>query len=134
MIPAFYIFTAMVVIGVILYIHDRMTRKPNQQEDEMPKTEQEECNDECCGTHDVCPSEMMLKHLNDPVTYYEDEELDAFKDRDAASYNDDELEQWRDVLYTLKHDELLGWERSIKKRCIQIPDVIKDELLSLYNE
>lgn len=134
MIPAFYIFTAMVVIGVILYIHDRMTRKPNQQEDEMPKTEQEECNDECCGTHDVCPSEMMLKHLNDPVTYYEDEELDVFKGRDAASYNDDELEQWRDVLYTLKHDELLGWERSIKKRGIQIPDVIKDELLSLYNE
>ena len=134
MIPAFYIFTAMVVIGVILYIHDRMTRKPNQQEDEMPKPEQEECNDECCGTHDVCPSEMMLKHLNDPVTYYADEELDAFKDRDAASYNDDELEQWRDVLYTLKHDELLGWERSIKKRGIQMPDVIKDELLSLYNE
>lgn len=134
MIPAFYIFIAMVVIGVILYIHDRMTSKPNQQEDEMPKPEQEECNDECCGTHDVCPSEMMLKHLNDPVTYYEDEELDAFKDRDAASYNDDELEQWRDVLYTLKHDELLGWERSIKKRGIQIPDVIKDELLSLYNE
>ena len=134
MIPAFYIFTAMVVIGVILYIHDRMTRKPNQQEDEMPKPEQEKCNDECCGTHDVCPSEMMLKHLNDPATYYEDEELDAFKDRDAASYNDDELEQWRDVLYTLKHDELLGWERSIKKRGIQMPDVIKDELLSLYNE
>ena len=77
---------------------------------------------------------MMLKHLNDPVTYYEDEELDAFKDRDAASYSDEELEQWRDVLYTLKHDELLGWERSIKKRGIQIPDVIKDELLSLYNE
>ena len=124
----------MVVIGVILYIHDRMTRKPNQQEGEMPKPEQEECNDECCGTHDVCPSEMMLKHLNDPVTYYEDEELDAFKDRDAASYSDEELEQWRDVLYTLKHEELLGWERSIKKRGIQIPDVIKDELLSLYNE
>ena len=134
MIPAFYIFIAMVVIGVILYIHDRMTRKPNQQEDEMPQPEQEECNDECCGTHDVCPSEMMLKHLNDPVTYYDDEELDVFKGRDAASYNDDELEQWRDVLYTLKHDELLGWERSIKKRGIQIPDVIKDELLSLYNE
>lgn len=132
MIPAFYIFVAMVVIGVILYIHDRITRKPNQQEREMPKPEQEECNDECCSTHDVCPSEMMLKHLNDPVTYYEDEELDAFKDRDSSSYSDEELEQWRDVLYTLKHDELLGWERSIKKRGIQMPDVIKDELLSLY--
>ncbi len=133
MIPALYIFIAMVVIGVILYIHDRLTNKPSETGDEMPQTaEQEDCNDECCGTHDVCPSEMMLKHFNDPAQYYDDEELDAFKGRNANEYSNDELEQWRDVLYTLHHDELMPWERSIKKRGIQLPDVIKEELLSLY--
>ena len=134
MIPAFYIFIAMVVIGVILYIHDRLTRKRDESTtDEEPEPqEQDECDDKCCGTHDVCPSEMLLKNLNRPVTYYEDEELDAFKGRGANDYSDEELEQWRDVLYTLRHDELLPWERSIKQRGIAMPDIIKEELISLY--
>lgn len=134
MIPAFYIFIAMVVIGIILYIHDRLTNKPSENSaQEAEQQQQEECSDDCCTTHDVCPSEMLLKHMNQPVVYYEDEELDSFKGREPGSYSDDELEQWRDVLYTLKHDDLLPWERSIKRRGITIPDVIKEELMSLYN-
>ena len=133
MIPALYIFIAMVVIGVILYIHDRLTNKPGENTAQEAKTQQEECNDDCCGTHEVCPSEMMLKHINEPVVYYDDEELDSFKGRDTNDYTDDELEQWRDVLYTLRHDELLSWERSIKKRGLQLPSVIKEEFMSLYN-
>ena len=135
MIPAFYIFLAMVVIGVILYIHDRLTRKPNETpNDIVEQPEQDSCSDDCCGTHDVCPSEMMLKHLNDPIEYYDDEELDAFKGRTVNDYSDDELEQWRDVLYTLKPEELLPWERSIKKRGVIMPEVIKEELISMANE
>ena len=134
MIPAFYIFLAMVVIGVILYIHDRMTRHPGEQQDEIVQPTQDACTDDCCGTHDVCPSEMMLKHIDAPVIYYEDEELDGFKGRDPSSYDDKEVEQFRDVLYTLKPDEIMAWERSVKKRGIALPDVIKEELISLVNE
>lgn len=133
MIPALYIFIAMVVIGVILYIHDRLTNKTSENTTQEVEPQQEECSDDCCGTHDVCPSEMMLKHISEPIVYYDDEELDAFKGRDANDYNDDELEQWRDVLYTLRHDELLSWERSIKKRGLMLPSVIKEEFMSLYN-
>ena len=128
----------MVVIGVILFIHDRMTSKSGEREEErgeeceLPKS-QDECNDECCGTHEMCPSELMLKHMNGPIVYYEDEELDAFKGRAATEYSDEELEQWRDVLYTLKSDELMGWERSIKKRGIVMPEVIREEFVSMHN-
>ncbi len=124
----------MVVIGLILYIHDRITNKPDDAPQEpQQEASHDDCNDECCGINEVCPSEMMLKHIDDPVAYYEDEELDTFRGRDATNYSDDELEQWRDVLYTLKHDELLAWERSVKKRGIAMPEVIKQELISLYN-
>ena len=133
MIPAFYIFLTMVVIGVILYIHERLTRPSDESQEIVEPPVQDACSDDCCGTHDVCPSEMMLKHINDPVEYFDDEELDAFKGRGSTDYSDDELEQWRDVLYTLKHDELMVWERSIKKRGIQLPEVIKEELISLFN-
>ena len=73
MIPAFYIFIAMVVIGIILYIHDRLTNKPSENSaQEAEPQQQEECSDDCCTTHDVCPSEMLLKHMNQPVVYYEE--------------------------------------------------------------
>ena len=134
MIPAFYIFIAMVVIGVILYIHDRFTNKSGETSPGVePPVQQDSCSADCCGSNEVCPSEMMLRHINDPIVYYDDEELDAFKGRAANDYNDEELEQWRDVLYTLKHDDLMGWERSIKKRGIILPEVIKDEFISLLN-
>lgn len=134
MIPAFYIFVAMVVIGVILYIHDRMTRHPGDPEDEVVHPEQDACNDECCDANEVCPSEMLLRHMDDPVVYFDDEELDEFKGRETSSYSADEVEQFRDVLYTLKHEEIMAWERSIKKRGIILPEVIKEELISLLNE
>ena len=133
MIPAFYIFLTMVVIGVILYIHERLTRPSDESQEIVEPPLQDACSDDCCGTHDVCPSEMMLKHINDPVEYFDDEELDAFKGRGSTDYSDDELEQWRDVLYTLKSSELMAWERSIKKRGIQLPEVIKEELISIIN-
>ena len=141
MIPALYIFIAMVVIGVILFIHDRMTSKSGKRKEETEETgeecespqPQDECSDECCGTHEVCPSELMLRYMNDPVVYYEDEELDTFKGRAATEYSDEELEQWRDVLYTLKSNELMGWERSIKKRGIVMPEVIREEFVSMHN-
>lgn len=140
MIPALYIFIAMVVIGVILYVHDRMTSRSEKSEvekvergEECDSPKSQECDDECCSAHEVCPSEMMLKHMNDPVVYYDDEELDAFKGRAGNEYTPDEVEQWRDVLYTLQHDDLMGWERSVKKRGIVMPEVIKEELISLIN-
>lgn len=135
MLPAFYIFLAMVVIGVILYIHDRLTNKPSDSQDEIVvPTDQDSCSDDCCGAHDVCPSEMMLKHINDPVEYYDDEELDAFKGRDAGDYSDDELEQWRDVLYTLQPADLLGWGQSIKHRGLVMPAAIRQEFMQLAAE
>lgn len=123
----------MVVVGVILYIHDRVTRKPGDPADEIVRPPQDACSDDCCGANEVCPSEMMLKHATEPLEYYDDEELDTYKGRAATDYNADELEQWRDVLYTLKRDDMLGWERSVKKRGIIMPDVIKEELMAMYN-
>ena len=123
----------MVVVGVILYIHDRVTRKPGDPADGIVRPSQDACSDDCCGANEVCPSDMMLKHATEPPEYYDDEELDAYKGRAATDYSADELERWRDVLYTLKRDDMLGWERSVKKRGIIMPDVIKEELMAMYN-
>ncbi|MDY4185094.1 MAG: phospholipase [Sodaliphilus sp.] len=134
MIPAFYIFVAMVAVGVVLYLLDLRSRKnePQDAAPEAPTTA--DCDADCCSTHDVCPSEMMLEGCNAEIVYFDDEELDAFKGRAADAYTPEEEEQFRDVLYTLLPADLLPWEQSMKKRGIILPSAIRNEFVMLYAE
>lgn len=142
MIPAFYIFLLMVVVGVVLYLFDLRTRardlgKTDGKAEAEPQAEAEPaeaCTAECCSTHEVCPSDMLLAGCNAEVVYFDDEELDAFRGRAADAYTPDEEEQFRDVLYTLLPADLLPWEQSIKKRGITLPSAIREEFVMLYAE
>ena len=134
MIPAFYIFVAMVVVGVVLYLLDLRSRK-NEPQDAAPEAPKvADCDADCCSTHEVCPSEMMLEGCNAEIVYFDDEELDAFKGRAADAYTPEEEEQFRDVLYTLLPADLLPWEQSMKKRGIILPSAIRNEFVMLYAE
>ena len=134
MIPAFYIFVAMVTVGVVLYLLDLRSRK-NEPQDAAPEAPKvADCDADCCSTHEVCPSEMMLEGCNAEIVYFDDEELDAFKGRAADAYTPEEEEQFRDVLYTLLPADLLPWEQSMKKRGIILPSAIRNEFVMLYAE
>ncbi len=134
MIPAFYIFVAMVAVGVVLYLLDLRSRK-NESQDAAPEApEVADCDADCCSTHEVCPSEMILEGCNAEIVYFDDEELDAFKGRAADAYTPEEEEQFRDVLYTLLPADLLPWEQSMKKRGIILPSAIRNEFVMLYAE
>ena len=134
MIPAFYIFVAMVAVGVVLYLLDLRSRK-NEPQDSAPEAPKvADCDADCCSTHEVCPSEMMLEGCNAEIVYFDDEELDAFKGRAADAYTPEEEEQFRDVLYTLLPADLLPWEQSMKKRGIILPSAIRNEFVMLYAE
>ena len=134
MIPAFYIFVAMVAVGVVLYLLDLRSRK-NEPQDAAPEApEVADCDADCCATHEVCPSEMMLEGCNAEIVYFDDEELDTFKGRAADAYTPEEEEQFRDVLYTLLPADLLPWEQSMKKRGIILPSAIRNEFVMLYAE
>lgn len=134
MIPAFYIFVAMVAVGVVLYLLDLRSRK-NEPQDAAPEAPKvADCDADCCSTHEVCPSKMMLEGCNAEIVYFDDEELDAFKGRAADAYTPEEEEQFRDVLYTLLPADLLPWEQSMKKRGIILPSAIRNEFVMLYAE
>ena len=65
------------------------------------------------------------------LRYYDDEELDVFKGRPSDSYTDEEVEQFSEVLYTMRHEEIADWCRSLTLRGISLPDQIKDETFML---
>jgi hypothetical protein len=89
---------------------------------------------ECCGQHEVCEKESLLAAVSKGVEYYDDEELDRFRGRPSDSYTDAEVEEFREVLYTCREEEVAGWSRSLQLRGIELPDELKDELFLIVGE
>lgn len=88
---------------------------------------------DCCGAHEVCEFEQMLQNPNE-IVYFEDEELDRFRGLQSEQYSDTDIEEFRDVLYTLKGDEVRMWLLSIQRRQLELPGILKQEALMLAAE
>lgn len=102
-------------------------------EDEEPLQEGVSCNT-CNGENSKCEQDCMMEASTKPIEYYDDEELDSFIGRPADSYTDDEAEQFSDVLYTMRQDEVAAWCRSLNLRGIQLPNQIKDEVVMMISD
>ncbi len=85
----------------------------------------------CSPENMMCEQDCMLHAVVKPVEYFDDEELDAFKDRPSDNYTEEETALFAEVLETLRHDEVKAWGRSLILRGINMPDGIKDEFVSL---
>lgn len=129
---ALVILAALVVVGVICYIHYRLTGGDTgaQVEAEVSDAEPEEC----CGMHITCERDSLLAAVSNEIIYYDDEELDVYRGREAGDYGDAEIEQFRDVLLTLLPDDIAGWARSLQLRGITLPAEVRDELLMIVAE
>lgn len=140
--PALILLAILVVGGAIVWLIDRLFYRHDDDpgtngasDDDLREAPASGCVDEDCGIRSICPSEQILQgECKQEITYYEDEELDAFAGRGENDYSPDEEEQWRDVLYTLQPGDLLGWGQSIKHRGLIMPASIHDEFLQLAAE
>lgn len=78
----------------------------------------------CCGRHANCS-----KGLDKDNLYFDDEELDRHKGRNGNDYTDEEIEEFRNILYTMQAGEVEEWAGCLQTRGIEIPPVIKEEIL-----
>ncbi len=90
--------------------------------------------DGCCGQHAVCEKEELLKAVGKPVEYFDDEELDRFAERSSNEYTPDEVEQFEEVLTTMRPQEIPAWLSSLQLRRVNVPDDLKDELMLLMEQ
>lgn len=117
------IVAALVALGIITALIMRFSGgSENSEQLVLP-------DEECCGAHQVC--EVDLKKLSEEIIYFEDEELDAFSEVPDNSYQDEAIEQFREVLYTLRKNEINDWLHSLELRNIAIPDILKPEVRML---
>lgn len=118
------------VAGIaILYKVNRDRKKANPIQEEATTAPASDC----CGAHEICEFDAM-KVNTDVVEYYDDEELDRYKDIKQNAYSGEQIDQFRDILYTLKTDEIRFWLLSIERRKINLPDILVSEARMLMAE
>lgn len=121
-----WLILAVIVLGLLTAIGVKLAGK----EAETPIVKGSDCST-CTGDNEKCEQECMLEAAVKEIEYYDDEELDSFAGKASDHYSDEEAETFRDVLYTMRQEEVAGWCRSLTLRGISLPDQIKDEVVML---
>lgn len=124
---AFILLTCLLVAALLLWSHDRLTRKDSEPEVVEPK-------EECCGMHITCERDSLLASVSAQIEYYDDEELDIYRDCDPAAYSEEQIEQFRDILLSMRPDDIAGWARSLQLRHVPLPEPVRDELIMIVSE
>ena len=110
-------------------LHQQMERGEIQA---MPEVKP--VDSECCGQHEVCEKESLLAAVSRGVEYYDDEELDRYIGTPPEAYTAEQEEEFRDVLYTMRDEEVAGWVRSLQLRGFSLPEGVKDEVFLIIGE
>ncbi len=121
---------ALAALGVVAALTTTSSRK--EGESTIPQPQSSTCST-CDGTNSKCEQECMMEAAVKPIEYFDDEELDVFKGRSSDKYTDEEVEMFAEVLYTMRPDEVVSWNRSLILRGINVPDQIKDELVMMMD-
>ena len=125
---ALIILTVTAVTGLLLYLtRGRGETVDSTQSGSAPAEDGPEEPEECCGRHAVCEKGL----LRPDELYYDDEELDRFAGREPDSYTPDEINEFREVLYTLRDTEVYAWGTALTQRDVALPLDLRDEWVML---
>ncbi len=119
-----YLLLSLVLLGVVAAL---LGWRSNRRHGEEPVVVNDSCAT-CNGDNDKCEQECMMEAATQPVEYFDDEELDAFRGRRSDEYTDDEIQQFAYILDTMQPTDVRPWTRSLTLRGIEVPDELKDEL------
>lgn len=124
-----------VIIGILTIVGIVVLIKVNSREKQNNPAEGAATNpaSDCCGAHEVCEFDL-IKADESRIEYYDDEELDEYKNINENAYSENQIEEFRDVLYTLKTEEIRYWLLSIERRQIQLPSILQSEARMLMAE
>lgn len=120
---------ALIVLALFAAITTLFTKKKEGEPDVVMPTSGD-CSS-CDGTDDKCEQVCMMEAATREIEYYDDEELDRFRGRQSNQYTDEEAEEFANILYTMQPQEVKSWNRSLILREINVPNQIKDELITM---
>lgn len=129
------ILIGVVIFGLIAgYFYNRNIQKKIERGELDKAPEIVEVDSECCGQHETCEKDSLLAAVSKQIEYYDDEDLDRFRGYPSDGYTEEEIEEFRNVMFTMQEVEVAGWCRSLQLRGIEFPDELKDELFLIVGE
>lgn len=134
MMYALCVLAAIVFLGITAAAANYLRRFQNEPDADGEVAEVNPADMECCGQHEVCEKESLLAALSREVEYYNDEELDRHRGKRSDEYTAEEQDEFRDILYTMREDEVAGWVRSLQLRQVELPDELKEEVFLIVGE
>ena len=133
-----YIVISLIGLGVVAavagYFRNKKLQKMLERGEISEIPEAQEIPEVCCGQHETCERDSLLAAVSKKIEYYNDEELDRFQGVEADAYDEEAVEEFSEVLYTLREVEVAGWLRSLQLRRINLPDALKDEAFLIIGE
>ena len=120
--------------GIIAYTLHSYKLRRNKALGLPPEPPAPDIPEECCGQHEVCERDSLLAAVSRDIEYYDDEELDQWRGTAGNAYSEEQRAHFRDILYTMRSDEVAGWVRSLQLRGIELPDDVKDEVILIVGE
>jgi predicted permease len=88
---------------------------------------------DCCGAHEICEFDESIFDEKQ-IEYYEDEELDELRNVREEDYTAQNMDDLREVLYTLQTHEIGKWLTSLSRRHIHLPAILLQEARQLMAE
>lgn len=128
---ALIILAFLILVGCLLWVFDR--RKPASQDERVTTEGPGEEENECCGRHLIC-EKTSLAPLSTDFEYFDDEELDRFSGRPEESFTGEEIEEFREVLLSMRPEEVPAWARSLQLRRVTIPAPLREEILLIASD
>ncbi|GAB1454485.1 hypothetical protein MASR2M47_45410 [Draconibacterium sp.] len=116
------------VAGIIVLVKVNRGREKTQEAETVSAPVSD-----CCGAHEICDFDELKADVT-RIEYYDDEELDEYKNIKESAYTNSQIDQFREILYTLKTSEIRYWLLSIERRHINLPSILMSEARMLMAE
>ena len=125
-----YLIIALVVLIVLFAVLKLKKAKPEDTSAPEPQEEHREVASDCCGAHEIC--EFDESAFNEEIiVYFNDEELDELRNIREDDLTANQIDDLREVLYTMKTNEISKWIVSLGRRHIHLPEILKQEARQL---
>lgn len=119
-----YLIIALVVLIVLFAVFKLKKAQPENTIALETHEEPREVASDCCGAHEIC--EFDESAFNEEIiVYFNDEELDELRNIREADLTASQIDDLREVLYTMKTNEISKWIVSLGRRHIHLPEILK---------
>jgi len=125
-----YLIIALIIATVIFATLKLKKGKPDEAASPEPQEEPRQIASDCCGAHEIC--EFDESTFNEEIiVYFNDEELDELRNIREDELTAAQIDDLREVLYTMQTNEINRWIVSLGRRHIHLPEILKQEARQL---